>query len=69
MLGIKAVVPAADLLKVMRAEHLLAVTAGENVIRILPPLITTAEEAREGLARLERAAEQLTAPDRRAATA
>lgn len=66
MLGIKAKVPSADLLKTIRAERLLAVPAGENVIRLLPPLITTAEEAREGLARLERAAEQLTAERRKA---
>ncbi len=64
MLGIKAKVPSADLLKAIRAERLLAVPAGENVIRLLPPLVTTAEEAREGLARLERAAEQLTAERR-----
>jgi acetylornithine/N-succinyldiaminopimelate aminotransferase len=66
MLGIKARVPSADLLKAIRAERLLAVPAGENVIRLLPPLVTTAEEAREGLARLERAAEQLTAERRKA---
>ena len=31
--------------------------AGDNVLRLLPPLTVTAEEAREGLARIERAAE------------
>ncbi|PTM97587.1 aspartate aminotransferase family protein [Mycoplana dimorpha] len=61
MLGIKAKVPSVDLLKAVRAEHLLLVPAGENVLRLLPPLITTAEEAREGLARIERAAEKLRA--------
>ncbi|WP_438750433.1 aspartate aminotransferase family protein [Pararhizobium sp. O133] len=66
MLGIKAKVPSADLLKAIRAEHLLAVPAGENVIRLLPPLTTTAEEAREGLARIERAAEHLTVERRQA---
>jgi len=66
MLGIKAKVPSAELLKAIRAERLLAVPAGENVIRLLPPLVTTAEEAREGLARLERAAEQLTVERRKA---
>ncbi|PYE29289.1 acetylornithine/N-succinyldiaminopimelate aminotransferase [Rhizobium sp. PP-WC-2G-219] len=66
MLGIKAVVPSADLLKAIRAEKMLAVPAGENVIRLLPPLITTAEEAREGLARIERASETLTAVKQRA---
>ena len=57
MLGIKVKGPSADLLKEIRAEKLLAVPAGENVLRLLPPLTITAEEAREGLARIERAAE------------
>ena len=61
MLGIKAKIPTAELLKAVRAEHLLAVPAGDNVLRLLPPLITTADEAREGLARLERAIERLGA--------
>jgi acetylornithine/N-succinyldiaminopimelate aminotransferase len=30
--------------------NLLAVPAGDNVIRLLPPLVVTADEAREGLA-------------------
>ena len=58
MLGIKAKIPTAELLKAVRAEHLLAVPAGDNVLRLLPPLVTTADEAREGLARLERAIER-----------
>jgi acetylornithine/N-succinyldiaminopimelate aminotransferase len=61
MLGIKAKIPTAELLKAVRAEHLLAVPAGDNVLRLLPPLVTTADEAREGLARLERAIERLGA--------
>ncbi|WP_416796344.1 aspartate aminotransferase family protein [Ciceribacter azotifigens] len=59
MLGIKAKVPNAELLQAMRAEHILGVPAGDNVIRLLPPLITTAEEAREGLSRVEHAAERV----------
>jgi acetylornithine/N-succinyldiaminopimelate aminotransferase len=61
MLGIKAAVPSAELLQAIRAQHLLAIPAGDNVLRLLPPLVTTAEEAREGLARVERAAETLRA--------
>ncbi len=61
MLGIKAKIPSGELLKAMRDEHLLGVPAGDNVIRLLPPLTTTAEEAREGIARVERAAEKLHA--------
>src|SRR5690606_37412736 len=59
MLGIKAKVPNSELLMAMREEHILAVPAGDNVLRLLPPLIVTAEEARDGLARIERAAERL----------
>ncbi len=66
MLGIKARVPSADVLKAVRAEHMLLVPAGENVLRLLPPLVTTAEEAREGLARIERAAEKLSAEKKKA---
>lgn len=66
MLGIKAKVPSADLLKAVRAEHMLLVPAGENVLRLLPPLVTTVEEAREGLARIERAAEKLSAEKKKA---
>jgi len=61
MLGIKAKIPVAELLAAVRAEKLLGVPAGDNVLRLLPPLTVTAEEAREGLARIERAAEKLTA--------
>ena len=66
LLGIKAKVPVADLLKAIRAEKLLGVPAGDNVLRIMPPLTVTAEEAREGLARIERAAEKLTAASKAA---
>lgn len=59
MLGIKARVPAADLAAAMRDEHILGVPAGDNVIRLLPPLVVTADEAREGLSRIERAAAKL----------
>jgi acetylornithine/N-succinyldiaminopimelate aminotransferase len=66
LLGIKAKVPVADLLKAIRAEKLLGVPAGDNVLRIMPPLTVTVEEAREGLARIERAAEKLTAASKAA---
>jgi acetylornithine/N-succinyldiaminopimelate aminotransferase len=59
MLGIKAKIPSGELLAAMREQHILGVLAGDNVVRLLPPLIVSAEEAREGLARIERAAEAL----------
>ena len=60
MIGIKVKIPAGDLIQAMRAEKLLGVLAGDNVVRLLPPLVTTAEEARLGLARLEKAAEAIS---------
>ena len=61
MLGIKAKVANTDLLMAMREEHVLGVPAGDNVVRLLPPLIVTVEEAREGLKRIEQAAGHLQA--------
>lgn len=61
MLGIKTRIPNTEFLAIARDEHLLTVTAGDNVVRILPPLTVTAEEVREGLARIERVAERLQA--------
>jgi len=61
LLGIKAAVPSTELLAAIRGAHLLGVPAGDNVVRLLPPLVVTAEEAREGLARIEQAAESIRA--------
>ena len=69
MLGIKSKVPNTELLMAMRDEHLLGVPAGDNVIRLLPPLTVTAEEARDGLARIEQAAEHIRAKAAVAASA
>ena len=59
MIGLKARVPAGELATAMRDQKLLCVPAGDNVIRLLPPLVVTADEVREGLKRLERAAASL----------
>ncbi len=67
MLGVKAAVPSAELLQAIRAAKLLAIPAGDNVIRLLPPLVVTPDEAREGLARLERAAETVRASAKKTA--
>jgi acetylornithine/N-succinyldiaminopimelate aminotransferase len=69
MLGLKAKVPNTELLLAMRDEHLLGVPAGDNVIRLLPPLTVTAEEARDGIARIEQAAEHIRAKAAVAASA
>ena len=38
LIGLKAVVPSGDLVTALRDEKLLTVGAGENVVRLLPPL-------------------------------
>lgn len=61
MLGLKAVVPNTDLVDALRHEHMLAIAAGDNVVRLLPPLIIGEVEAAEAAARIDRAAATLTA--------
>jgi acetylornithine/N-succinyldiaminopimelate aminotransferase len=44
MLGLKCKVPNLKLLEALRAERMLTVQAGDNVVRLLPPLIVGEEE-------------------------
>jgi acetylornithine/N-succinyldiaminopimelate aminotransferase len=61
LIGVKAVVPSADLVNALRDQKLLTVGAGENVVRFLPPLIVSEAEIEESVARLERACVALAA--------
>lgn len=68
LIGVKAVIPAGDLVAALRHEKLLTVGAGDNVVRLLPPLIVTEAELNEGVARLEQACAALSGdqPQRKA---
>jgi acetylornithine/N-succinyldiaminopimelate aminotransferase len=57
LMGVKinAKLPAGDVVKACMAEHLLTVGAGDNVVRMIPPLTTADEDLAEGVARLSRA--------------
>jgi acetylornithine/N-succinyldiaminopimelate aminotransferase len=55
LIGLRALVPAGELVDALRAEKLLAVAAGDNVVRLLPPLIVSEQELAEGVTRLDRA--------------
>jgi acetylornithine/N-succinyldiaminopimelate aminotransferase len=55
MLGLKCKVPNQKLLAALRAEKLLTVQAGDNVVRFLPPLIVTETEIDEACAKLDAA--------------
>jgi len=52
MLGLKCAELNSKVNGALRGEELLAVTAGDNVIRLLPPLTVTDEEIRIGLDRI-----------------
>ena len=59
LVGLRALVPAGELVEALRGENMLAVAAGDNVVRLLPPLIITEPEMAEGIARLDRACAKL----------
>jgi acetylornithine/N-succinyldiaminopimelate aminotransferase len=56
MLGLKMRVPSTEFVAAARKHGLLIVGAGENVVRLLPPLIVTEEQVREAIALLSAAA-------------
>ncbi len=60
LIGVRAVVPAGDLVIALRDQKLLTVGAGENVVRMLPPLIVTEAELDDAIGRLERACAALS---------
>ena len=61
MLGLKARVPSTDILAAARAERLVVLTAGDNVVRLLPPLVITEAEVAEAVRRLDRALRRVEA--------
>jgi len=61
LLGLKCRMPNATVNAALRANNLLAVPAGENVLRILPPLNVTDEELRIALDAIRAAAKSLSA--------
>jgi acetylornithine/N-succinyldiaminopimelate aminotransferase len=55
LIGLKCVVPNGELADACRAEKLLSVLAGDNVMRLVPPLIVSETEVAEAIGRLDRA--------------
>ncbi len=56
MLGLKLKTPNTDFVAQARAAGVLVVAAGDNVVRLLPPLIIGESEVAEAVARLDKAA-------------
>jgi acetylornithine/N-succinyldiaminopimelate aminotransferase len=71
LIGLRAVIPNSELVDGLRAEKLLAVAAGDNVVRLLPPLIIGEAEIAEAIARIDSAcgkiARALTEPRKQGA--
>ena len=59
LLGLAAVGPNGELVDALRSEKLLAVAAGDNVVRMLPPLVIEEPEIAEAIERIDRAADHL----------
>jgi acetylornithine/N-succinyldiaminopimelate aminotransferase len=59
LIGLRAVGPNGDLVNALRAEKLLTVAAGDNVVRLVPPLIVGDAEISEAVAMIDRACTHL----------
>ena len=64
LIGLKCVVPNVDLVRSLVENGVLSVGAGDNVVRLLPPLVITDAEVREGMERLEQAVAALSKAER-----
>lgn len=64
MLGIKCRVQNLRLLEALRDQKMLVVPAGDNVLRLLPPLIITEDEIREAVKRIHDAAAAVRATEK-----
>ena len=60
MIGMKCVVPAADMVTACRDAGLLTVPAGDNVVRLLPPLIIDESHVAEAVEMIETACRSLS---------
>ena len=55
MMGLRTVVPNTDFITAARAQKIILIGAGENVVRLLPPLIISDEDIGEAFNRLDAA--------------
>ena len=67
MLGLKLHTPNTDFVNEARAQGLLVVGAGDNVVRLLPPLVISEADVAEAVSRLDKAANAVEASLKRPA--
>jgi acetylornithine/N-succinyldiaminopimelate aminotransferase len=56
MLGLKCHVPCGEVQEAFAAEGLLSITAGDNTLRLVPPLVITDEDIATGMDMMRRGA-------------
>jgi acetylornithine/N-succinyldiaminopimelate aminotransferase len=61
MIGIGVTLPPGDVVTACRGEHLLVLTAGDDTVRLLPPLVITDAEIDAGLAVMKKVLEGFAA--------
>ncbi|MBH0238537.1 aspartate aminotransferase family protein [Methylobrevis albus] len=61
LIGLKCVKPVAEVAAAVRGHRMIAIPAGDNVLRLLPPLIVGEHEVAEAVARIDAAAGDLVA--------
>jgi acetylornithine/N-succinyldiaminopimelate aminotransferase len=67
LIGIRCVAPQADVIVAARDEGLLTAAAGENVVRLLPPLIIGEAEIAEAIKKFDAACTKVAAAQKAAA--
>ncbi len=55
LIGLRMVPPVSEMVDELRAEKMITVAAGDNVVRLLPPLTIGEDEIAEAIARIDRA--------------
>jgi acetylornithine/N-succinyldiaminopimelate aminotransferase len=59
LMGLRMVPPSGEMVDELRNEKMITVAAGDNVVRLLPPLIIGEKEIDEAVARIDRACTRL----------
>jgi acetylornithine/N-succinyldiaminopimelate aminotransferase len=59
LMGLRMVPPVSEMVDELRNEKMITVAAGDNVVRLLPPLIIGEHEIAEAIARIDRACTRL----------
>ena len=59
LIGLRMVPPVSEMVDELRNEKMITVAAGDNVVRLLPPLIIGEAEVAEAIARIDRACARL----------